>query len=134
MLFLFELTLKAAVAGCDTELTRNVLCYAKSHNYLLSVDERTVMHALISTYQGRPMAGDYSLLRVLIDCEITYKIAVTELNREQIEEIRRRESVGDVKVSAFVIQSLRGSRSTSKVTSEVNSRAASRYENRSRKD
>jgi len=124
--YLFELTLKAAVAGCDTELTRTVLFYAQSHNYLISVDEKTAIHALLSTYHGRPMAGDYSLLRVLTDCQLPYKIAVTELNRKQIEEIRRRESGGEVKVNAFVIQSLNGSRATSKATSRANSRAVSR--------
>ena len=130
MRYLFELTLKAAVAGCDTELTRTVLHYAKKHNYLISIDEKTAMHALFSTYHGRPMAGDYSLLRVLTDCELTYKIAVTEVNREQIEEIRRRESGGEIKVNAFVIQSLNGSRATSKTASRANSRAGSRREER----
>jgi len=90
--YLFELTLKAAVAGCDTEMARTVLSYAKSHNYMISIDERTAMHALLSTYHGRPMMGDYSMLRVLTDCELTYKIAITEHNRKQIEEIRRRET------------------------------------------
>jgi len=121
--YLFELTLKAAVAGCDTDLARTVLYYAKNHNYLISVDERTAMHAVQSTYIGRPMAGDYSLLRVLTDCELTYKIAVTDINREQIEEIRRRESgTTDLKVHGFVIQS----ELTSQTASKANSRAVSR--------
>jgi len=122
--YLFELTLKAAVAGCDTDLARTLLSYARNHNYLLSVDEKTVMHALLSTYTGRPMARDYSILRLLTDCELTYKIAVTDRNREQIEAIKNRESGIGVKVSAFVIESLQGSR----VPSREASRATSRQE------
>jgi len=124
--YLFELTLKATVAGCDTDLTRTVLYYAKNHNYLISVDERTARYALLSTYPHRPMQGDYSILRVLTDCEVTFKIAVTEVNREQIELAKKRETKNDVSVHAVVLESLKASRTNSRVTSRASSRDTTR--------
>ena len=78
---LFELTLKAAIACCDVNHAKTVLWFSKDHNYMVTIDEQTVMHALFSTYSDRRMDGDYSMLRMLVELEVTYRIIITEKNR-----------------------------------------------------
>jgi hypothetical protein len=94
---LFELTLKATIACSDIDQTKTVLWFAKNHNYLLSIDEQTVMHSLFDTYPGKTLQGDYSLIRMLIELEVTYLIGVTEKNRESIKAQQRKETKKDVR-------------------------------------
>jgi len=56
---------------------------------MVTVDEQTVMHALFSTYPSAPFAGNYSLIRLLIQAEVTYAIKVTEKNQEIITATAR---------------------------------------------
>jgi len=51
---------------------------------MVTVDEQTVMHALFSTYPKQPFEGNYSLIRLLIQAEVSYAIKITEKNREVI--------------------------------------------------
>ena len=60
--------------------------FAKDHNYLLSVDEQTVESSLFATHPSRILEGDYRLMRLLIESEVSYRIEITEKNREQIEK------------------------------------------------
>ena len=54
--------------------TKQVIRFAKVHNYLLSVDEQTVESALYATYIKKAMDGNYDLILALIEHEMTYKI------------------------------------------------------------
>lgn len=48
------------------------------------MDEQTAVHVLFATHPGKPLEGDYSLIRMLIELEVTYQITITEKNRENI--------------------------------------------------
>ena len=50
---LFELTLKAMIVCCEVKQTQKILNFAGLHNYMVTVDEQTVIHALFSTYPGQ---------------------------------------------------------------------------------
>jgi hypothetical protein len=63
---LFELTLKAMIVCCELKQTRTILDFAALHNYMVTVDEQAVMHALFSTYPGQPFVRNYSIIRLLI--------------------------------------------------------------------
>lgn len=65
-------------------LVKTILWFSKNHNYLLSVDEQTAIHVLYATYPDRPLQGDYSIIRLLIELEVTYQITITEKNRDAI--------------------------------------------------
>ena len=82
------------------------------------------MHTLQQTYPGARMEGDYSLIRVLIELEVTYKIAITDKNREQINAVKKNEHKTDIKFASAVVGtgSKKGSKTNSKTTSKVNSR------------
>ena len=43
------------------------------------------MHALVSTYPGKPLQRDYSLIRLLIKSEVAYTIKVTKKNKSTLE-------------------------------------------------
>ena len=78
---LCELVLKAMIVSCEGEQVKLVLSFATIHNYLLTVDEQSVMQALLCTYPDKELAGDYSLIRLLITGEVAYAIRVTDVNR-----------------------------------------------------
>lgn len=77
--------MKATIAGCDCKLAEKVLKYASEHNYLLTVDEEATLVALVSTHPGRELAGDFSLLRLLVKAEVSYAIKVTEYNKDALK-------------------------------------------------
>ena len=81
-----------------------------------------MLHALLSTYPEAKMAGDYTLIRLLIELEVTYKIVVTDKNRAVIRAQQDQEK-GKIKVAGA---SLHNSNTTSKVHSKVASRVNSK--------
>ena len=77
-----ELTLKATVVGCDTEQTKQVIRFAKAHNYRLTVDKQTVGSALSATYASQALQGDFRLIRFLIESELFYKVEISGGDRD----------------------------------------------------
>jgi len=99
------------------------------------------MHALFDTYPGKPLESDYSLIRMLIELEVTYVIGITEKNRESIKAQQRIEQKKDVRVAEVAISSSNSMKASkhgsvpasvvsSIATSKVTSRTVSREEGR----
>lgn len=99
-----------------------MLWFSKSHTYLVSIDEQTVMYALFNTYLGGDMEGDYKLIRLLLQLEVTYRIVITEANREAIRAEKKQKQATHLVVAS---KSLAASKKDSKETSKVGSKAVS---------
>lgn len=81
---LLELTLKACLVAADGYQAQQVLQFSVNHNYLLAIDEQTVWYLVKQTQEGMILDADYSLISMLLDYDIIYKIQVSDANRNAI--------------------------------------------------
>lgn len=80
----------------DLLQVHQVLQFSRNHNYLLAIDEQTVWFMVKQTQAGMALDADYTLISLLIQFDVIYKIQVSDANRNAVLDPYKGEKISQI--------------------------------------